>query len=88
MAKKRSVKRRQKKSEKQRIINERRKREIKKLLKEVKELIKKGEIEKAKNFLPKIYKLLDKAKKIHLFKEGKAERLKSRISRLIFKSQK
>lgn len=74
-------------SEKRRIQNSRKKREIKNLIKEVKNLISQKKIEEAKNFLPKVYKALDKAVKTGLIKKNTSSRRKSRITKLIFKSR-
>lgn len=42
-----------------------------------------GKKEKAKEYLSQVYKKLDKAAKVNLIKKNKANRLKSRLSRLI-----
>jgi small subunit ribosomal protein S20 len=75
-------------SEKRRIRNLMYKEKIKKLVKKFKNLVLEKKIEEAKKFLPEIYKVLDKAAKENVIKKGKASRIKSRISKLIFKSQK
>jgi len=43
-------------------------------------------VEEAKNLLPKVYKLLDKAAKTGLIKKNTASRKKARITKLINKS--
>lgn len=63
------------------------KRELKGLLKEVKDLISQAKIEEAKKLLPKVYKSLDKAARTNLIKEGRAARRKSRLTKAIFKSR-
>lgn len=60
---------------------------IKNLLKEVKILVSHKKIEEAKKLLPQVYKNLDKAAKTKLIKKNTASRKKSRISRLIIRSQ-
>jgi small subunit ribosomal protein S20 len=45
-------------------------------------------IEEAKKLLPQVYKLLDKAAKTGLIKKNTANRKKSRIARLLIKSQR
>jgi len=60
---------------------------IKKLLKEIKNLVSEKKIEEAKKLLPQFYKLLDKAAKTGLIKKNTAARKKSRITRLLTKSQ-
>ena len=74
---------------------------LKKLLKEVKTLVTRAQakredeqssspsqkkVEEAKNLLPKVYKLLDKAAKTGLIKKNTASRKKARITKLINKS--
>lgn len=82
-----SAKRALRKSKKRRLRNLERKKKIKKLLKEIKGLIAQKKIEGAKKLLPQVYKTLDKAAKIGLIKKNTAARKKSRITRIIFKSQ-
>ena len=69
------------------IRNIPKKQKIKNLLKEVKILVSQKKIEEAKKLLPQIYKSLDKAAKTKLIKKNTASRKKSRISRLIIRSQ-
>jgi len=69
------------------IRNIPKKQKIKNLLKEVKILVSQKKIEEAKKLLPQIYKSLDKAAKTKLIKKNTAARKKSRISRLIIRSQ-
>jgi small subunit ribosomal protein S20 len=69
------------------VRNLQKKQKIKNLLKEVKILISQKKIEEAKKLLPLVYKSLDKAAKTKLIKKNTASRKKSRISRLIIKSQ-
>lgn len=58
---------------------------IKKLLKEINNLISQKKTKEAKNLLPKLYKLLDKAAKVGLIKKNTASRKKARITKLINK---
>jgi small subunit ribosomal protein S20 len=89
MPRTKSAKKALRKSEKRRIENLRIKEKIKKLKKEIKKLIQENKIEEAKNFLPLFYKALDKAAKRGTIKEGKADREKSKITKLLSKlSQK
>lgn len=60
---------------------------IKNLVKEVRDLVLQKKNEEAKKLLPKVYKILDKAAKGGLIKKNTASRKKSRISKLITKSQ-
>ncbi|MCD6094794.1 30S ribosomal protein S20 [bacterium] len=59
------------------------KKKIKSLQKEIKKLLEKKEIEKAKKLLPQFYKIVDKAAKNNVIKKNTAARKKSRLSRLI-----
>jgi small subunit ribosomal protein S20 len=89
MPRTRSAKKALRKSEKRRIENLRRKEKIKKLKKEIKKLIQENKIEEAKKILPLFYKAVDKAAKRGTIKEGKANREKSKIARILSKfSQK
>lgn len=62
-------------------------RKLKNLLKEVKFLLSEKKTEEAKKLLPQVYKFLDKAAKTGLIKKNTASRKKSRITKLITKSQ-
>lgn len=59
------------------------KKKMKNLLKEVKKLVLAKKIKEAKELLPKIYKILDKAAKVGVIKKNTASRKKSRITKLI-----
>jgi len=84
---KKSAKKALRQSERRRIRNLQRKRKIKNLLKEIRNLVSQKKIGEAKKLLPQVYKLLDKAAKTGLIKENTAARKKSRITKLIAKSQ-
>ena len=58
-----------------------RKIKMKTVIKEYKKLIAAGKTEEAKNYLPKIYKTLDKLVKVDFIKSGKVNRLKSRLTK-------
>jgi small subunit ribosomal protein S20 len=89
MPKTKSAKKALRKSEKRGIENLRIKEKIKKLKKEIKKLIQENKIEEAKKLLPLFYKALDKAAKRGTIKEGKANREKSKIAKILSKlSQK
>jgi len=74
-------------SKKRRARNIQKKEKIKDLLKEVKNLISQKRTEETKKLLPQVYKLLDKAAKTGLIKKNATARKKSRITKLINKSQ-
>lgn len=63
------------------------KNKIKDLQKQVKDLVSQKKIKEAKALLPKIYKALDKAAKVGVIKKNAASRKKSRLTKLIAKSQ-
>lgn len=83
---KKSAKKAVRQSRKRRVNNLRKKRNIKRLQKEVKGLISKKKIKEAKKLLPRIYKALDKAAKTGIIKKNTASRKKSRIAKLINKN--
>jgi len=78
-----SAKKALRQSLKRRARNLQKKKKIKDLLKEVRNLIFQKKVEEAKKLLPQIYKLLDKAAKAGLIKKNAASRKKSRITKLI-----
>ena len=63
------------------------KNKLKDLIKKVRSLIAQKQIEEAKNLLPQVYKILDKAAKAGIIKKNTASRKKSRISHYLVKSQ-
>jgi ribosomal protein S20 len=73
------------KSKKRRLENLKIKERIKKIKKEIKSLIQENKTEEAKKMLPLLYKTLDKAAKRGTIKEGKADREKSKIAKLLSK---
>ena len=64
------------------------KNKIKDLTKQVNNLISQKKFEQAKKLLPSLYKALDKAGKTGVIKKNTASRKKSRITKLINKSNK
>ena len=65
------------------VRNLRKKRILKKLLKQVKVLISQKKTKQAQEMLPQIYKTLDKATKANILHKNKASREKTKISKLI-----
>lgn len=63
------------------------KNKIKSLIKETKLLVAQKKTKEAKDLLPQLYKALDKAAKVNVIKKNTASRVKSRITKLIAKSQ-
>jgi len=60
---------------------------IKSLVKEARLLVAQKKTKEAKDVLPQIYKIFDKAAKVGIIKKNTASRKKSRITKLIAKSQ-
>lgn len=82
-----SAKKALRQSLRRRARNIQKKEKIKSLIKQVRGLVSQKKIEEAKSLLPQIYKVLDKAAKTGLIKKNTAARKKSRITRLLAKSQ-
>lgn len=61
---------------------------MKSLLKEARTLALQKKSKEAKELLPKVYEILDKAAKVGVIKKNTASRKKSRIAKLIEKSSK
>ena len=74
-------------SAKKQVFNLRRKRNVQSAVKEVKKLVKSGDIAGAKTKLSSAYKALDKAAKMGTIKKNNASRQKSRLSATIKKAQ-
>ena len=75
-------------SKRRRVVNIKRQINLKNLLKEVELLISQKKTEEAKKLLPQVYKILDKSAKVGLIKKNTASRRKSRIGKLINRTQK
>lgn len=60
---------------------------IKGLIKQVRDLVSKKKMNEAKSLLPQVYQALDKAAKVGVIKKNAASRKKSRITKLVTKSQ-
>jgi small subunit ribosomal protein S20 len=72
-------------SEKKKVFNLRRKKNIKSEIKKVEKFIKEGKVEDALKELPKAYKALDKGAKMNTIKKNTASRKKSRLAKSIKK---
>lgn len=72
---------------KRRKQNIQRKKKIKDLVKKVRILLSQKKIEEAKKLLPSAYKALDKTAKAGFIKKNTASRRKSRLTKLLAKSQ-
>ena len=83
MAITKSAKKAYRQSLRRKARNQKRKDDLKKLLKEIRSLIAAKKDEEAKKLLSGVYKSLDKAVKTGLIKKGTASRKKSRIAKAI-----
>lgn len=70
-------------SERKRIFNLRRQREMKAVVKDIRDLVAKGGVEEAQAKLPAAYKAIDKAAKRGIIKDNTAARKKSRLVALV-----
>jgi len=66
-------------SENKRVFNERRKRTMRRAVKEIRDLLGKGDAKTAQEKLPVAYKAIDKAAKRGVIKDNTAARKKSRL---------
>lgn len=82
-----SVKKALRKSEKNKAKNLKRNRTMKGLIKEAFDLSKEGKNKEVEAILPKVYKAIDKAAKQNIIKKNNAARKKSKVAKLISKSQ-
>ncbi len=73
-------------SEKKRIFNLRRTRNVKDVTKKIYKALTGGNVKEAKELLPTAYKALDKAAKMNTIKKNNASRNKSRLSAAIKKA--
>jgi small subunit ribosomal protein S20 len=72
-------------SERKRVHNLRKKRELLGVVKDYKKAVASGDEKSALDKLPVVYKKLDKAAKTHLIKKNTANRLKSRLTKKLYK---
>ncbi len=85
MAITKSAKRAIRGSQKKKVYNDRRKKTMKEVVKEVKTLVLAKDKKTAQEALSKAYKAIDKAAKTNLIKKNTAARKKSRLSKMIKK---
>ncbi len=74
-------------NEKRRVHNLGYKKEMRKLVKQVRSLVEENKIEEAKKLLPQVYKTLDKNAKVGIIKKNNASRKKSRLTKLVEKKK-
>lgn len=82
-----SAKKSIRKNKKRKARNKKRKNKIKELKKEIEAFLDKKEFDKAKEVLPKFYKAVDKAANKGIIKKNTAARKKSKMSKLIDRTQ-
>ena len=82
MPKIKSAKKALRQSAKRKIKNASQMRVIKNTIKQYKKVVSAGNVEEISKELPRVYKTLDKAAKTSLIKKNKANRMKSRLTRL------
>ena len=73
-------------SKKKRVFNLAKKELISKTIKKVKKLVSEKKIKEARELMPQVQKVLDKAVKTGLIKKNTASRKKSRISAMVKKA--
>ncbi len=78
-----SAKKALRQSERKRVFNLRRKREMKTQVKEIQKLLTENKTEEALKLIPTAYKAIDKAAKRGVIKKNTASRKKSRLSKSI-----
>lgn len=78
-AAKKSLRQNKKKREK----NLKRKKTLKDTIKKFERMIESGKIDEAENFLPEVYKTIDKMAKVGLIHQNKADRKKSQVAGLL-----
>jgi len=83
MAITKSAKKALRQSEKRRVHNLKIKRDLKSLLKEVRDFVGENQIDKAKALLPKAQKALDKAAKTGILKTNTVGRMKSNLYKAV-----
>ena len=62
--------------------------QVKSLIKDVKTFVVQKKNKEAKELLPKVYQILDKAAKVGIIKKNNASRRKSRLAKMIEKASK
>lgn len=72
-------------SERKKVVNLRKRRELLNVIKDYKKTVEAGDTAGAASKLSGVFKKLDKAARINLIKKGRAARLKSRLSKRIAK---
>jgi small subunit ribosomal protein S20 len=74
-------------SEKKRVFNVRRRKDMEDTIKDIEKLVEAKKIDEALKLVPMAYKAIDKAEKGNTIKKNKASRTKSRLLALINKNK-
>lgn len=69
-------------SARKRVFNDRRRRTMRSIMKQIKELVADKKVAEAKELLPQAYKAIDKAEKRGVIKPNNASRKKAHMSRI------
>lgn len=78
-----SAKKALRQSKRKKVVNSKRAKEMKEVIKKVKQLKTKGEVKDASKMLSEAYQAIDKAAKRGVIKKGAADRKKSRLTKLV-----
>jgi len=68
-------------NKRRKTVNDRLRNRVKRAVKKQNTLVSEGKIEEATKNIKNVYKVLDKAAKKNVIKEGKADRIKSRLTK-------
>jgi len=68
-------------NKKRKSVNDRLRNRIKRAVKKQNTLVEEGKVEEATKNIKNVYKVLDKAARKNVIKEGKADRIKSRLTK-------
>jgi small subunit ribosomal protein S20 len=69
-------------ADRKRVFNDRRRKTMRKIMKEIRDLVRDKKIDEAKKLVPVAYKAIDKASKRGVIKPNTASRKKSLVSRM------
>lgn len=69
-------------ADRKRVFNDRRRKTMRKIIKQIADLVRENKIEEAKSLVPTAYKAIDKAAKRGVIENNTASRKKSKLSRM------
>ncbi|MFW5853539.1 MAG: 30S ribosomal protein S20 [Patescibacteria group bacterium] len=81
-----SAKKEMRGSTRRKVFNDRRRTVMKEMVKKVRKLVETGQVDQAKELIPKTYKAIDKSAKKGVIKANTADRKKSRLAKLVSKN--